>query len=165
MKHHVDRLHTPGAIRLLDLDLSGPIELVPGVWLDHAGGHTEGSMNINVETSAGVVCICGDVIYDVQDQIVAPMYQVGDYDPQVTGNHSMRKREEKAAVVKALNSGTFVVPSHDWPARAVRGEIVSRLGDSIPGPEKSVEMQLPSKTGAVNMTVDPGPNRLTSPVA
>ena len=48
VKHHVDRLHTPGALRLLDLELSGPVELVPGVVLDHAGGHTEGSMNINV---------------------------------------------------------------------------------------------------------------------
>ena len=116
VKHHVDRLHTPGALRLLDLELSGPIELVPGVRLEHAGGHTEGSMNIIVETAAGVVCVCGDVIYDVQDQVVAPLYQMGDYDPQVTGNHSMRKREEKAAVLKALHSGDFVVPSHDWPA-------------------------------------------------
>ncbi|MDX6455584.1 MAG: hypothetical protein QOD48_1691 [Gaiellaceae bacterium] len=45
----------------------------------------------------------------------------------------MRKREEKAAVVKALNSGSFVVPSHDWPARVLGGAIVARLGDSIPG--------------------------------
>src|SRR6476646_5250086 len=160
VKHHVDRLHTPGALRLLDLEISGPIALVPGVRLEHAGGHTEGSMNILVETAAGVVCICGDVIYDVQDQIVAPLYQMGDYDPQVTGNHSMRKREEKAAVVKALNSGSFVVPSHDWPARVVGGKIVARLGDSIPGPEAPVEMKLPSETGEVTMTVDPGPNRM-----
>jgi len=133
VKHHVDRLHTPGAVRLLDLDLSGPIELVPGVRLEHAGGHTEGSMNILVETAAGVVCICGDVIYDVQDQIVAPLYQMGDYDPQVTGNHSMRKREEKAAVIKALNSGSFVVPSHDWPARVRHDWAVIAVKRSRPG--------------------------------
>ena len=24
VKHHIDRLHTPGAMRLLDLELSGP---------------------------------------------------------------------------------------------------------------------------------------------
>ena len=121
-------------------------------------------MNILVETAAGVVCICGDVIYDVQDQIVAPLYQMGDYDPQVTGNHSMRKREEKAAVIKALNSGSFVVPSHDWPARVVGGRIVARLGDSIPGPEALVEMKLPSDSGEVTMTVEPGPDRTKSPV-
>jgi hypothetical protein len=95
---------------------------------------------------------------------VAPLYQMGDYDPQVTGNHSMRKREEKGAVIKALNSGSFVVPSHDWPARVVGGAIVARLGDAIPGPEAPVEMKLPSETGEVTMTVDPGPNRMTSPV-
>ncbi len=164
VKHHVDRLHTPGALRLLDLELSGPIELAPGVVVEHAGGHTEGSMNILVETADGVVCICGDVIYDVQDQIVAPLYQVGEFDPQVTGNHSMRKREEKGAVVRALNSGSFVVPSHDYPARVAGGRIVSRLGTSIPGPEAPVEMRLPSEVGDVVHTVDAGPDRLGSPV-
>jgi hypothetical protein len=57
-----------------------------------------------------------------------------------------------------------VVPSHDWPARVVGGQIVARLGDSIPGPEARVEMKLPSETGEVTMTVDPGPNRMNSPV-
>ena len=164
VKHHVDRLHTPGALRLLDLELSGPIELATGVVVEHAGGHTEGSMNILVETADGVVCICGDVIYDVQDQIVAPLYQVGDFDPQVTGNHSMRKREEKGAVLKALHSGSFVVPSHDYPARVSGGRIVSRLGTTIPGPEAPVEMRLPSESGEVVHTVDAGPDRLASPV-
>jgi len=164
VKHHVDRLHTPGAVRLLDLELSGPIEIAPGVVVEHAGGHTEGSMNVNVETADGIVCICGDVIYDVQDQIVAPLYQVGDFDPQVTGNHSMRKREEKAAVIKALHSGSFVVPSHDYPARVAGGRIVSRLGTSIPGQEAAVEMRLPSESREVVHTVDAGPDRLGSPV-
>jgi glyoxylase-like metal-dependent hydrolase (beta-lactamase superfamily II) len=164
VKHHVDRLHTPGALRLLDLELSGAIELAPGVVVEHAGGHTEGSMNILVETADGVVCICGDVIYDVQDQIVAPLYQVGEFDPQVTGNHSMRKREEKGAVLRALNSGSFVVPSHDYPARVAGGRIVARLGISIPGPEAPVAMRLPSETGEVVHTVDAGPDRLGSPV-
>ena len=30
VKHHIDRLHTPGAMRLLDLELSGPDEILPG---------------------------------------------------------------------------------------------------------------------------------------
>ena len=68
------------------------------------------------------------------------------------------------APVKALNSGSFVVPSHDWPARVVGGRIVARLGDSIPGPEALVEMKLPSESREVTMTVDPGPDRTKSPV-
>ena len=53
VKHLVDRLHAPGALRLLDLELSGPEEIIPGVRCEHAGGHTEGSMNILVEGTRG----------------------------------------------------------------------------------------------------------------
>src|SRR5438445_766303 len=70
IKHLVDRLHMPGALRLLDLELSGPEEIIPGVRCEVAGAHTEGSMNVLVETAEGTACICGDVIYDIQNQIV-----------------------------------------------------------------------------------------------
>ena len=113
VKHHIDRLHTPGALRLLDLELSGPDEIAPGIVCESAGGHTEGSMNILVETAEGTACICGDVIYDIQNQIVDPIYQVLDYEPQSTGNQGTSKRQERAAIKKALNSGTFVLPIHD----------------------------------------------------
>ena len=46
----------------------------------------------------------------------------------------------------------------------VLAQIVARLGDSIPGPEAPVEMKLPSETREVTMTVDPGPDRMNSPV-
>src|SRR5439155_7016783 len=91
VKHHIDRLHTPGALRLLDLELSGPDEVYAGIVCEAAGGHTEGSMNILVETAEGTACICGDVIYDVQNQVADPWHQVLAYEPQTTGNHSMTK--------------------------------------------------------------------------
>jgi glyoxylase-like metal-dependent hydrolase (beta-lactamase superfamily II) len=138
VKHHVDRLHTPGALRLLDLELSGPDEIYDGIVCEAAGGHTEGSMNVLVETAQGVACICGDVIYDIQNQVVEPWHQVLAYEPQTTGNHSLTKRGEKAAIKRALNS-TFVVPMHDFPARVEHGRVVARLGDAVPGPEWSVE--------------------------
>ena len=72
VKHHIDRLHKPGALRLLDLELSGPDEIAPGIVCEAAGGHTEGSMNILVETAEGTACICGDVIYDIQNQVDRP---------------------------------------------------------------------------------------------
>ena len=73
VKHHIDRLHTPGALRLLDLDLSGPDEIFPGIVCESAGGHTEGSMNVVVDLADGEkACICGDVIYDVHNQIIDP---------------------------------------------------------------------------------------------
>jgi glyoxylase-like metal-dependent hydrolase (beta-lactamase superfamily II) len=148
VKHHVDRLHTPGALRLLDLELSGPDEVFPGIVCEAAGGHTEGSMNVNVETAEGVACICGDVLYDVQNQIVDPIHQVLDYEPQSTGNQGTSKRQERAAIKKALNSGTFVLPMHDWPARVANGRVVSRLvGGSVPGPEQPVDHRTTSETG------------------
>ena len=149
VKHHVDRLHTPGALRLLDVELSGPDEIFPGIVCEAAGGHTEGSMNILVETAEGTACICGDVIYDIQHQIVEPIYQVLDYEPQSTGNQGTSKRQERAAIKKALNSGTFVLPIHDYPARVRHGRIVSRLGQEVPGPETPVEHRTVSETGVV----------------
>jgi glyoxylase-like metal-dependent hydrolase (beta-lactamase superfamily II) len=138
VKHHIDRLHTPGALRLLDLELSGPDEIYEGIVCEAAGGHTEGSMNILVETAAGTACICGDVIYDIQNQVVEPWHQVLASEPQTTGNHTLTKRAEKAAIKKALNH-EFVLPLHDFPARVEGGKVVSRLKQAVPGPEWSVE--------------------------
>jgi glyoxylase-like metal-dependent hydrolase (beta-lactamase superfamily II) len=147
VKHHIDRLHRPGAMRLLDLELSGPEEIAPGIVCEAAGGHTEGSMNILVETAEGTACICGDVIYDIQNQVVDPIYQVLDYEPQPTGNHGTSKRQEKAAIRKALNSGVFCLPIHDWPARIENERVVSRfVGDSVPGPEVPVEHRTTNET-------------------
>src|SRR6266404_5123464 len=148
IKHLIDRPHAPGALRLLDLELSGPEEIIPGVRCEVAGAHTEGSMNVLVETAEGTACICGDVIYDIQNQIVEPIYQVLEFEPQPTGNHATTKRQEKAAVKKALQNA-FVLPVHDYPARLEAGRVVARLRDSVPGPEEPVEMRTPSETGAI----------------
>jgi glyoxylase-like metal-dependent hydrolase (beta-lactamase superfamily II) len=152
VKHHIDRLHTPGALRLLDLELSGPDEIAPGIVCEAAGGHTEGSMNILVETAEGTACICGDVIYDIQNQVIDPIYQVLDYEPQSTGNQGTSKRQERGAIKKALNSGTFVLPIHDYPARLEHGRVVSRfVGDSVPGPELPVEHRTAAETGEMGL--------------
>jgi hypothetical protein len=47
---------------------------MPGVVLEAANAHTEGSMNVHVETAEGRATICGDVIYDFKDQIVEPFH-------------------------------------------------------------------------------------------
>jgi glyoxylase-like metal-dependent hydrolase (beta-lactamase superfamily II) len=166
VKHLIDRLHTPGALRLLDLELSGRDEIAPGVACEAAGGHTEGSMNVLVETAEGTVCVCGDVIYDIQHQVVDPIWQVNDFEPQCTGNHGSTKRAEKAAIKKALNSGEFVLPIHDYPARVEHSRIVSRLDTSIPGPETAVEHRTTRDTGEMGLGLpqlvpaDPTPTEL-----
>jgi glyoxylase-like metal-dependent hydrolase (beta-lactamase superfamily II) len=135
VKHHIDRLHTPRALRLLDLELSGPDEFLPGIVCETTGGHTEGSMNILVETAEGTACLCGDIMYDVHNAIVEPYHIALDREPQVTGNHGLTKRQEKAAIKRALNSGRFILTGHDYPARVERGRVVERIaGDTVPGP-------------------------------
>ena len=134
IKHLVDRIYEPAAMRFLDLDITGAEEIIPGVWCERAGAHTEGSMNVVVETADGLACICGDVIYDFNDQIVNHVHTVGDLEPRVTGNHSQTKREEKGAIKKLLNNYRFLLPIHDKPARIERQRVVGRLGTTVPGP-------------------------------
>jgi glyoxylase-like metal-dependent hydrolase (beta-lactamase superfamily II) len=134
VKHLVDRLHHPHALRLLDLELSGADEIIPGVTCEAAGGHTEGSMNVLVDTAEGVACICGDVISDIVNQLIDPFLQVMTMEPAVTGNQGTSKRQEKAAIRKAINSGRFVLPIHDRPAVMEHGRVIGRLYDSVPGP-------------------------------
>jgi glyoxylase-like metal-dependent hydrolase (beta-lactamase superfamily II) len=132
--HLIERLHEPGALRFEDLELSGPIELIPGVVLEAANAHTEGSMNVHVETAEGRATICGDVIYDITDQIVEPFRTTQASEVQVTGNHAGSKRSAQAGVKKLLNSSKFLLPIHDKPAKVENGQIVGRLDMAVPGP-------------------------------
>ena len=132
--HLIERLHTRHALRFEDLEISGPVEIMPGVSLEAAGAHTEGSMNVHVETAEGRATICGDVIYDFHDQIIEPLYQLNFHEPQVTGNHGGSKRNEKAQIKKLLNSSRFLLPVHDKPAIIERGQVVGRLDMVVPGP-------------------------------
>jgi glyoxylase-like metal-dependent hydrolase (beta-lactamase superfamily II) len=134
IKHLIDRLHTKGALRFLDLEISGPTELMPGLVCEAAGGHTEGSMNVAVKTSEGVATICGDVLYDINDQLVEPFREISDMEPRVTGNHGTSKRQEKAAIKKVVSGSRFVLPVHDRPALIEAGQVVGRLQDTVPGP-------------------------------
>jgi len=132
--HLVERLHTPGALRFEDLELSGPIELIPGVVLEAANAHTDGSMNIHVETAEGRATICGDVIYDIQNQVVDPFEITQANEPQIVGNRVGSTRGEKAAIKKLLNGSKFLLPVHDKPAKVENGQVVGRLDMEVPGP-------------------------------
>ena len=134
IQHLVERLHTRQALRFEDLEITGPIEIMPGVLLEGANAHTEGSMNVHVETAEGRATICGDVIYDFNDQIIEPLYQVNAHEPQVTGNHAGSKRGEKAAIKKLLATSKFLLPIHDKPAKIEGGQVIGRLDMQVPGP-------------------------------
>ena len=134
IKHLVDRLHTQDALRFLDLEITGTEEIIPGVWCEAANAHTEGSMNVVVETADGLANICGDVIYNFNDQIVNQVNQTQYMEPQVTGNHAGSKRSEKGAIKKLLHNYTFLLPIHDKPAKVEHQHIVGRLEQQVPGP-------------------------------
>jgi glyoxylase-like metal-dependent hydrolase (beta-lactamase superfamily II) len=140
-KHLIDRLYTPGAAMLLDLKESGPIELFEGIVCELAGGHTEGSMNIAVQTDQGVAYICGDVFYDVQDQFVDPAYHLLANEPKLSGHFYVSWLQEKGAMKKALYAGDWLLPMHDAPAKVAKGgKIVGRVwGTQIPGEVTAIE--------------------------
>jgi hypothetical protein len=142
IKHLIDRLYTRNALRFRDLDISGPVEIMPGVVCEAANAHTEGSMNVHVHTVDGVATICGDVIYDFNDQIVQPFHEISDDEPRVTGNHGTAKRQEKGAIKKLLANARYLLPVHDRPAKVEHGQVVGRLHDQVPGP---VVQSLPAR--------------------
>lgn len=92
-------------------------------------------MNVHVDTDAGRATICGDVIYDFNDQIIDPVHSFGPEEYQVTGNHGNTKRQEKGAIRKLMYSDAkFLLPIHDKPAMIENGRVVGRLDMVIPGP-------------------------------
>jgi glyoxylase-like metal-dependent hydrolase (beta-lactamase superfamily II) len=123
VKHIIDRLHVPGSLRLLDLELTGGELLLPGIRCLPAGGHTPGSLMVMVETADGLACLCGDIIYNMKAQLGAPTVLLGD--PTTSGNYVNARREEKASIKRALNSGAkFLYPSHDKPGRIADATLV-----------------------------------------
>lgn len=134
IQHLIERLHTQDALRFLDLEITQAEEIIPGVWCEPANAHTEGSMNVIVETADGLAAICGDVIYNFNDQIVNHVNQTQFMEPQVTGNHAGSKRAEKGAIKKLLNNYRYLLPVHDRPAKIEHQRVVGRLDRVVPGP-------------------------------
>lgn len=125
VKHMIDRLHTRGALRLLDLELTGGEEIVEGIRCRAAGAHTEGSMLVEVETPDGLAVFCGDLIYSVRFQLLSPT--VLDSDPVISANTVMPRRAEKAALKRLLQSAPrfMLHPSHDLPVMIDHGRVAT----------------------------------------
>ena len=140
MHHMLDRMYTPGALTFLDLKDGVSVEIAPGVTCERAGGHTPGMMFVRIQTDDGVATICSDVIYDVQDQLVAPMQASHIWEPLVSNNFAVSLEEEKAAIGRALRDTTFLLPSHSRGARLEHGRVTGFLdGCRIPGPHTALE--------------------------
>lgn len=126
IKPLIDRLHRKNAMGLLDVELTGGEEIMPGIVCRAAGAHTEGSMTLSVETADGIACICGDAFYNVEDQAVSQKGVLYG-DPVTSNNFVVTRRSEKAAIKRILNMADIVYPSHDLPATVEHGRITGRL--------------------------------------
>lgn len=125
-KHLIDRLHTPGALRLFDVDGTFEEEVIPGVAVRLSGGHTPGSLSVLVETDEGLANIAGDIAYHIGDQLVTPILDLQAHEPTISGNRAMRSIEEKRAIKKALSDSRFLIVGHDEPALIEGGNVVAR---------------------------------------
>lgn len=126
IKPLIDRLHITDALCLLDVELTGVEEVLPGLVCKASGAHTEGSMMVYLDTADGHACICGDALYNVHDQVVAPRGGLR-WDPVTSNNFVVSRREEKAAIKRILNSADVVYPSHDWPVTVAHGRVTGPL--------------------------------------
>jgi glyoxylase-like metal-dependent hydrolase (beta-lactamase superfamily II) len=131
IKHIIDRLHTKGALQLLDLESTGTEEILPGIRCRAAGGHTEGSMVVYVDTAEGVACLCGDVLYDIRAQALTPEGCISR-EPLLSGNYVVSRRAERAAVKRVLDGARLICPGHDLPAIFENGRMVGRVNDAFP---------------------------------
>jgi len=123
IKHFIDRLHTPNALMLLDLELTEGETILPGIRCAPANGHTEGSMLIFVDSDEGLACFCGDVVYSVFYQIQS--MNLLTRDPKVSANTVLSRRTEKAALKRIVNAAPRfkLFPSHDDPVWIADGAI------------------------------------------
>jgi len=124
IKHMIDRLHTRGALRLLDLELTGGEDVMDGIRCAAAGAHTEGSMLVYVDTAEGLACFCGDLVYSVRHQLLTPTTTIAD--PGLTANYVVARRSEKAAMKRMLQSAPrfTLYPSHDQSVVIDHGKVV-----------------------------------------
>jgi N-acyl homoserine lactone hydrolase len=153
LHHLLDRLYTPGALRLLDLEQSGPEEVFPEITCQLSGGHTPGSIGIVVPTDDGEAYLCGDLFYDVEGALheqprqsfvagVQPSMLVSD-DPALSNNFTTSVLQEIGAIKRARKY-RFIVPAHDDPGVLEAGHYIGRIsGDIIPGPITPVAGSVP----------------------
>jgi glyoxylase-like metal-dependent hydrolase (beta-lactamase superfamily II) len=125
-------------LRLFDVDGSFEEEIIPGVAVRLSNAHTAGSVSVLIETDEGIANICGDIIYDVRDQLEQPHLDLNFGEPTVTANHMTSMRAEKTAIKKALSGSRFLLPSHDVPVLLSHGRVVGRLEDALTNPKAKI---------------------------
>lgn len=132
LHHTVERLY---AIGMSDLSFGEQTPVTEGVSVVSLEGHTPGSIGVLVDTAEGRLCICGDVVYDLQGTFVTRPGQPHAFEPQTSGNYATSRIQEKHAIKLAASLGRFLYASHDHHGAVMEHRrIVGRIGRSIPDP-------------------------------
>jgi hypothetical protein len=134
IKHLIDRLHTRDALRFEDLEISGPVELFPGL-LPGSRGRAHGGVHERPRRHSGRpghdLRRC-DLRLQRPDRDALPRDQLqrAAHDRQSRGLQARGKGGDQ----EALSNARFLLPVHDKPARIAHGQVVGRLDMSVPGP-------------------------------
>jgi glyoxylase-like metal-dependent hydrolase (beta-lactamase superfamily II) len=107
--YFVKQLAVPGKIRLIDEEF----ELFPGITIQPSEGHTWGCTNIKVNTVKGVAIMCGDILYDYDNQCIKNE-QFGEteaFSDSPSGN-CWNWWASKAAIQKLNREADILLPSH-----------------------------------------------------
>ncbi|GAA6527832.1 MBL fold metallo-hydrolase [Intrasporangium sp. DVR] len=142
--HVVRRMYTPGALRVLDLVPNTRATIMPGIVVVGSGGHTAGSVNIEVDTREGTAALIGDLLYDLHGSLHetphgTPMAGVQSYtfavdEPAPTNNFTPSVADEIRAIKQVLMH-RYLLPAHDRPGVLETGRLVGRIdGPTVPGP-------------------------------
>ncbi len=136
----LERVHTPGAMWLLDFQGFERQRILPGICVAQAGGHTEGSINVFVDTADGIACLCGDVIQDVHMQVIAPPFQTNHREPRMADNSGASQAADRAAMKAVLGQARWLLPAHDDGFAVEDGRVTGRLSSSkTPGPVEALQ--------------------------
>ncbi|WP_334513338.1 MBL fold metallo-hydrolase [Bradyrhizobium sp. AZCC 1693] len=136
----LERTHTPGAMWFFDFQGFERHHILPGISVAHAGGHTEGSTNVFVDTADGIACLCGDVIQDVRMQVIAPPFQTNHCEPRMAGNSGLSQAADRAVMKAVLGQTRWLLPAHDDGFTVEYGRAVGRLSSpKAPGPVEALQ--------------------------
>ncbi len=135
IKHLIDRLHTKGALRLLDLEITGPVELIPGVYCEAARRPYRG---IDEHPCPHRRRHRDDLRRRALRHQRSARRTV-PRDPRRGAAHDrqsrhLQARREGARSRSCSTASRFLLPVHDRPAKIEGGYVVGRLARPVPGP-------------------------------
>ena len=91
-------------------------------------------MNCARSYRRGIATICGDVLYDINDQLVDPFREIHDAEPRTTGNHGTSSARKRRPSRSSSTARAFCCRCTTGRCKIEDGNVVGRLQDQVPGP-------------------------------